>query len=63
MPKTPTTDTLFYGDNLDILRKYIDDESGRSRLSRSAVQLEPFLFTPVQGEVGRRKSGATRSVR
>jgi hypothetical protein len=24
MPKTPTTDTLFYGDNLDILRKYIE---------------------------------------
>jgi site-specific DNA-methyltransferase (adenine-specific) len=25
--KTPTTNTLFYGDNLNILRDYIDDES------------------------------------
>jgi len=27
MRKTPTTNTLFYGDNLDILRDYIEDES------------------------------------
>jgi site-specific DNA-methyltransferase (adenine-specific) len=27
MPKAPTTDTLFYGDNLDILRRFIDDAS------------------------------------
>ena len=27
MPKTPATNTLFYGDNLDILREHIDDES------------------------------------
>lgn len=27
MSKTPTTNTLFYGDNLEILRKHIDDES------------------------------------
>jgi site-specific DNA-methyltransferase (adenine-specific) len=27
MPKTPATNTLFYGDNLDILREYIADES------------------------------------
>lgn len=27
MAKTPTINTLFYGDNLNILRDYIDDES------------------------------------
>lgn len=27
MPKLPSTNTLFYGDNLDILRRYIPDES------------------------------------
>lgn len=27
MPKTPTNNTLFYGDNLDILRSYIGDET------------------------------------
>ena len=27
MPTTPTTNTLFYGDNLDILREYISDAS------------------------------------
>jgi site-specific DNA-methyltransferase (adenine-specific) len=27
MAKTPTTNTLFYGDNLDILRDYVADES------------------------------------
>jgi hypothetical protein len=27
MAKTPTTNTLYYGDNLDILREYIADES------------------------------------
>jgi site-specific DNA-methyltransferase (adenine-specific) len=27
MAKTPTTNTLFYGDNLGIVREYIDDES------------------------------------
>lgn len=27
MSKTPTNNTLFYGDNLDILREYIADES------------------------------------
>ncbi|MGE0036989.1 MAG: hypothetical protein AB7S93_15230 [Xanthobacteraceae bacterium] len=27
MPKTPATNTLFNGDNLDILREYIADES------------------------------------
>jgi len=27
MSKTPTVNTPFYGDNLDILRKHIDDES------------------------------------
>lgn len=27
MPKTPSTNTLYYGDNLDILREYIADES------------------------------------
>ena len=27
MPKTPATNTLYYGDNLDILREYIEDDS------------------------------------
>jgi site-specific DNA-methyltransferase (adenine-specific) len=27
MPRTPATGTLYYGDNLDILREYIADES------------------------------------
>jgi 16S rRNA G966 N2-methylase RsmD len=27
MPATPSVNTLFYGDNLDILREYIADES------------------------------------
>jgi DNA modification methylase len=27
MPTTPSVNTLFYGDNLDILREYIADES------------------------------------
>ncbi len=27
MPTTPSINTLFYGDNLDILREYIADES------------------------------------
>ena len=27
MPKTPATDTLYYGDNLAILRDYIAEES------------------------------------
>ena len=27
MPKTPQTNTLFYGDNLHILRDYIEDAS------------------------------------
>jgi 16S rRNA G966 N2-methylase RsmD len=27
MPKTPSANTLFYGDNLDILRTYITDDS------------------------------------
>jgi hypothetical protein len=27
MPKTPAINTLFYGDNLAILREYIDEES------------------------------------
>jgi site-specific DNA-methyltransferase (adenine-specific) len=27
MPKTPAGNTLFYGDNLDILRDYIGDET------------------------------------
>ena len=27
MRKTPSVNTLFYGDNLDILRDYVEDES------------------------------------
>jgi site-specific DNA-methyltransferase (adenine-specific) len=27
MPKTPSVNTLFYGDNLHILREYIEDSS------------------------------------
>jgi site-specific DNA-methyltransferase (adenine-specific) len=27
MPKTPAANTLYYGDNLDILRAYVADES------------------------------------
>ena len=27
MSRTPTANTLFYGDNLDILREHIDDDS------------------------------------
>ncbi len=27
MRRTPTANTLFYGDNLDILRTYIEDET------------------------------------
>jgi hypothetical protein len=27
MARTPATNTLYYGDNLDILREYVDEES------------------------------------
>jgi 16S rRNA G966 N2-methylase RsmD len=27
MPRTPAANTLFYGDNLEILRMHVDDES------------------------------------
>jgi len=30
MPATPSINTLFYGDNLDIFREYIADGSSRS---------------------------------
>ena len=47
MLKTPSQNTLFYGDNLAILRVAIGDES--VDLSRSAVQFQRELQCAVPG--------------
>jgi len=43
MPKPITRNTLYYGDNLPILREHIPDEIGGLDLSRPAVQFQPFV--------------------
>ena len=41
---------LFYGDNLDVLRRYVRDESVGPHLSRSAIQQPLGLQRPLRRE-------------
>ena len=63
MPTTPSVNTLFYGDNLDILREYIADELV------DLVYLDPpfnsnatynVLFKAPTGSRARRRSRRSR---
>ena len=47
------TNTLYYGDNLEILRQHVGDESGDLVVPGPALQLERQLQRAVQGAVGR----------
>lgn len=46
--RSGTTNTLFYGDNLDILREYIPDESV-DLIYLDSTQRHPLLQRTVQG--------------
>ena len=48
MPHTPTANTLFYGDNVDILREHVADDSVDLIYLDPAVQLERQLQLAVQ---------------
>jgi hypothetical protein len=52
---------LFYGDNLDILREHVRDESVDLRLSRSAVQLRCQLQRPVSAQDGTRAAAQIKA--
>ena len=46
------TNVLYYGDNLDILRRYIPDESVDLVYLDPSVQLGPELQRHLEGRVG-----------
>ena len=50
MPRTPANDTLFYGDNLHILREYVDDERSMGIFPRIQIVTVEDLFNK-QGPV------------
>jgi site-specific DNA-methyltransferase (adenine-specific) len=50
--------TLYYGDNLDVLRRHVDDESGRPRVPGSAVQLGAQLQRALRRAPRRPKAAA-----